>query len=231
MIKATKHDSCGIWTHAARASGTWVHPLRPFGQTVNENMTLSLRDLFDLNISLFVASCSRRWFGSPVCFRVCFVFVSSVSFCFVLFHFVSFCFVLFVCLFVCLWPSPPSSLSLLSLAANNPHESCNALTPCQACKTAFQVFLRPAAMQCQALNWLQTTCFRKWPRKKIQLRLGCHFRCFLFHPFLFRIWFELISFQKKAETFEMYLNPILIQPENRTLRNLAQSHRRTRMSR
>ena len=27
-------DSCGIWTHAACASGTWVHPLRPLGQTV-----------------------------------------------------------------------------------------------------------------------------------------------------------------------------------------------------
>ena len=28
-------DSCGIWTHAACASGTWVHPLRPLGQTVS----------------------------------------------------------------------------------------------------------------------------------------------------------------------------------------------------
>ena len=25
-------DTCGIWTHAACASGTWVHPLRPLGQ-------------------------------------------------------------------------------------------------------------------------------------------------------------------------------------------------------
>ena len=31
---ANKNDSCGIWTHAVYTSGTWVHPLRPLGQTV-----------------------------------------------------------------------------------------------------------------------------------------------------------------------------------------------------
>ena len=31
---ANKNDSCGIWTHAVYTSGTWVHPLKPLGQTV-----------------------------------------------------------------------------------------------------------------------------------------------------------------------------------------------------
>ena len=35
------HDSCEIWTHTARASGTWVHPLRPLGQTVLPMIVLS----------------------------------------------------------------------------------------------------------------------------------------------------------------------------------------------
>ena len=29
------YDTCGIWAHAVRSSGTWVHPLRPLGQSVN----------------------------------------------------------------------------------------------------------------------------------------------------------------------------------------------------
>ena len=29
------YDTCGIWTHAVCTSGTWVHPLRPLGQSVN----------------------------------------------------------------------------------------------------------------------------------------------------------------------------------------------------
>ena len=33
-----KNNTCGIWTHAARASGTWVHPRRPLGQSVLTNM-------------------------------------------------------------------------------------------------------------------------------------------------------------------------------------------------
>ena len=60
-------------------------------------------------------------------------------------------------------------------------------------------------------------------------RLGCHVLCFLFHLFSFRIWFELIQFQKIWNLWNLLLSNFDL-PENRTLRNLAQSHRRTRMS-
>ena len=34
-------DSCQIWTHEVCTSGTWVHPLRPLGQTVLEGLVNS----------------------------------------------------------------------------------------------------------------------------------------------------------------------------------------------
>ena len=188
MIKATKHDSCGIWTHAACASGTWVHPLRPLGQTVTDNMTLSLCDhLFQTSHCLLPLVWLACLFSCLFCFRVV---------CFVLFRFVSFCFVLFVCLFVC---GLRRRRRRRLLGKVQTAEVLQARQTERETKQATCQQILPATSRSENLKSETKGAIKRWKIPIKNLRWFRNFRTIgmslpllSLSPLLFRIWFELI---------------------------------------